>query len=240
MEIILICSKITIVKMKNIFFLLFCLLSVFSCNQGNSKFSNSKDELINITQGTNKCTLKFDKHGQLSFFKITDNNLNDNTHYEFFSNGGIKLKYTYRNGVAVKSAYEYHSSGCLRCYKFFDTRGRLAYMRIYNENGSYKSESGQLITIDEMFLSLKKDSLTIPILMPEPPGTRISCTAFLKDINNNIIDSMIFSKPEYAISISINDVNSLLFNPKLDEGDVYSSHEIGYKIDEIIDLLQKK
>jgi len=214
----------------------FTLIStvLVSC-QGKNTFTieETTENSIRINSKANSLSLDFEYGNISAMHEHNDGSKNGNA-WEYYPNGNIKSKYFYQKGIIVNDAYEYHISGSLSAYKYFDTKGRLAYLRSYAEDGSFDTETGVLITYDEDAIALHNDTLTLFIHMPEPPGTKISSVIVFEDSSLNPLDSTSFEIPNYAVKIAVNKVTHLFVKARLNEKEVFTCNDKRISISDLV------
>ncbi len=198
----------------------------------------TSENSLRINSKTNSLSLDF-KNGSISSIHAINHDSKNGNSWEFYPDGSIKNKYNYRNGTIVNAAYEYYNNGSLSVYKFFDTKGRLAYLRNYAEDGSFDSESGVLITYNEDEIRLKNDTLSISIQMPEPPGTKISSVIIFEDSSLNPIDSIRFEASNFDVKIPVKEISNLLIKTQLSEREVFTFNDKRINISDLVDLCSR-
>jgi hypothetical protein len=211
-------------------------LILVGCNFKNKEKDSKNTNRITINHKESELSLQFHKDGNLKEMDTVKEEEKSGVSWEYYPNGNIKGKYHYQNGITVNSALEYHSSGSLRAYKFFDTKGRLAYLRNYAEDGSFDSESGVLITYNEDEIMLENDTLTLSIQMPEPPGTKISSVIIFEDSSLNPIDSIKFEASNFEVKIPAKEISNLLIKAQLSEREVFTCNDKRINISDLVDL----
>ncbi|GAO27663.1 toxin-antitoxin system YwqK family antitoxin [Geofilum rubicundum] len=221
------------------FVILLISTALASC-QGKTTFTieETSENSLRINSKTNSLSLEF-KNGSISSIHAINHDSKNGNSWEYYPDGSIKNKYSYRNGTIVNSAYEYYNNGSLSVYKFFDTMGRLAYLRNYAEDGSFDSESGVLITYNEDEIMLKNDTLTLPIQMPEPPGTKISSVIIFEDSSLNPIDSIRFEASNFDVKIPVKEISNLLIKTQLREREVFTCNDKRFSISNLVDLCSR-
>lgn len=217
-----------------------CLAIVFismvlaSCQDKNTfKIAETTENSVQINSMDNSLLLRFN-HGDISALQELKYDSKSGNAWEYYPNGNIKSKYYYQEGIAIDEAYEYHINGSLSAYKFFDTKGRLAYIRNYAEDGSFDSESGVLITYNEDAISLNNDTLILFIQMPEPPGTKMSSVIVFEDPSLNPIDSLSFATPNYEVKVAVNKATSLFVKAQLNEKEVFTCNDKRISIEDLL------
>lgn len=210
-----------------LFILVVCILSACTVNE-LERTNNTAS--IDFQANSSSYGIKTQKDKLIYIEKKTGE---EKSLWNFYDDGKLRSHYKYINGVMVKDALEYFPDGALAFYKYYDSRGRLAYMRSYNENGNFKDESGELITFNEQEIAVKNDSIFVSVHTPRPPGTSSACTVIFFNDGGNTTDSLSFNTSDFALSLSMLTTSKLLFKAELTEPDYSSYHTKSIAISEI-------
>lgn len=218
--------KVKLIKAAHSILVLLTIVSCISCEAGTPKVG----EPHYFQANNSNYRIKTQKDNLIYVVKQTGE---EKSLWNFYDDGKIKAHYKYINGVMVKDALEYFPDGALAFYKYYDSMGRLAYMRSYNENGNFKDESGELITFNEQEIAVKNDSIFVSVHTPRPPGTSSACTVIFFNDGGNTTDSLSFNTSDFALSLSMLTTSKLLFKAELTEPDYSSYHTKSIAISEI-------
>jgi len=238
----------------------YCCLLLLTIACGSSQYANSKGCISkkefypNGNIKSEKCYIndsiqdglqkEYYENGQLKAIGICKNGVQDSTWTWYYENGKIEEKTTWRNNKLFGLRLQNYPNGTLNKYKFYDFQGDLAYLRMYNENGSLLKEEGNplvMVNISNDFNNQVGSRLESEIYVAVPPECQIELSGGVSTMESSLILENIKVKDNVGFySQTFDKTGNYIWKVKLHLKDLKTQKENDYERKTTLSIVEAK